>query len=1333
MLILPHEATLTGLTLHWPVAGTTPLTPRRLTVQGLRAGQWVDLAVLQREQAEPASRVECTAGPAIAAVRLTQTPDHAHPAADRRLCLARIELEGARAEPPVVVGVARVAAQCRTELQALRQREDTGRAAAALAVVMQQPKPHGFMGIIDRADLERGRRNVATRGWAKSLAENIRKDADWWLTQSDETLYGLVPSGNPRALCPQFEKGCPLHGGARNSFTATLEKPFVWRCTKGGEEWYDGAVIKHPQSGSEITIRDTGDGWLAPAGFPAPGRRYYFVAAYRYFLIGKLFGSVYEGDGGSRYQGGPAALQLALAYAISGDARYAHKAAVLLNRLAELYRTYDGCIEGPSQRQDGYIGQTFERFTVQQLCLAVDLIWDEVAKDGELHAFFAGKGGTDYAGDGQVSGADFTYNLQRNLLGFFYEYLHRLMPYMDGDFVMYEMTALAAVARVLGNADILAEALDSDLGLGVLLRNSWFRDGRFIYDSTGYNVGNAQTPLLIAEWLHGMSAPPRYPSALDLYHDPAYRMSMLFAFLRAVDCDGRPPQIGDCGGSRAPVLRSLPPYDTNEERAFLRLPEQRPFYGSRLLAASGGDLEAFRAGRADWWLLFHAEETPSLAAGAAAGTVSASHLFDDSGIAILRGGRRPADRQHVCLTFSKGSYGHGHGDKLALNLIRYGYDLTADLGYPTTWTDLKYQGWETHTASHCTVMLDGSAQTGNVCGRLHLYACSAPADVVEASAEDAYPGASLYRRTSALVRNGQGEVLYTADIFRTAGTASRDYLFHGLGRPEELTVTLADPKATWTPQEEGSLAGVDIVPMSRPGLSFLHALQRARTDAGLAAHWQPVLGSEQPDRYLLTRQHFREVVVEFTMVRTGKAAGPRCRATFVYGVPPTPGAPDNRRVIWLDAGSDGLPVGQPVRVRIEISGPTAGVSFDGTPASRGVDVAGNPVDDGALGFLHYYNYAYEYRDLVLTPTEGAALRVDLERELDPAFWRQIDPTYHAATGCLSARDAQTPGMHLYLLGAPGRELIRAQAEGHGVRGNSPMEGHLIVRETASDPARTSIFAGVIETTLNAPPRLQSAAPVSVAPGQEQAWHERAGIAMRVDCVAGPDGDGARTDYLFSALRDDAGFVFASTAGEIRFQGRFGLLTTRGREVTSLFLVGSGHLSCAGRQLVLPAPVRGLITAIEPARDAILVRLDPGSAVPTDAVGRRLLVSHPAFVCPAVYTVEQVEQADADRWRLLLNQPLAVASGEVGSVDPAKGAFATTTPIMKLRVNPRLFDGKHVLAHGAGTTQRLQTAAEDAFVLATPTGLADFAAGARFTVYDIGVDDPIEIVPHGEVH
>ncbi|OGV81791.1 MAG: hypothetical protein A3K19_26360 [Lentisphaerae bacterium RIFOXYB12_FULL_65_16] len=1341
VLVLPRRVSVTAVTLHWPKQGGAILTPRRLLVQGSCDGRWADLAEVRREQPEAVTRAEFAAAAPLEAVRVVLPPDGANPAADRRLWLAGIAVDGTPVEPAAAVDTAKLKAQFEAELRELRQREDAERVAPALAVVMQQRKPRGFMGIIDADDVARGRRNVAARPWAKDAADRIVKDADWWLGQSDEYIYGLVPAGNPRALCPQFEKGCPIHGGARQSFTATLESPYRWRCRKGGEEWYDGAVVKNPKTGVEVTVRDDGNGWLAPDGFAAPGRRYFFVAAYRYFLIGKLFHSPYEGDGGSTYHGGTPVVQLALAYAITGDARYAHKCAVMLNRLAELYRTYDGCIEGPTQRQDGYIGQTSERFLAQNLELAADLIWDEIEKDAPLREFFAAKGNADYDGDGRVTGADLTFNLQRNLFGYVYEYLHRLMPYMDGDFIMYEMTALAVLARVLGNADILAETLESDLGLRVLLTNSWFRDGKFIYDSTGYNVGNAQTPLRIAEWLDGMAVPPRFPAPLDLYHHPDYRMAMLFDFLRYVDCDGRPPQIGDVGGSRARQGRTTPPYDAFDEWALLRLPEQREFYSARLDAASNGDLEGFRRGRADWWLLFHAGEAPAPAPatpGAPLPGEASSHLFDDSGIAILRAGNSPATRQHVPVTFSKGGYAHGHGDKLALNVFRFGYDLTADLGYPTTWTDIKYGGWETHTASHCTVMLDEARQQGNVIGRLHWFATDVGVDAVEASAEPAYAAATLYRRTVAQVRDDQGEALYTIDVFRTAGTTTRDYLFHALGKPEEMTVELADTAAAWTAQPKGSLAGEGVEPMTRAGYSFLFDLQRARTDNGLTARWQPVIRNEQPDRYLLTRKTFRDFTADFNMLRTGKTPGERQRALFAFRV--DPGNVENRCVAWLDAGGavpagepqpDRLFVGKPVQIRVAVAGGQASVFVDGQLKSQVVDPNGTPPAEGAIGFMNYYSYDYEFRDLVITPAGGEPVRVDLARPLDPGVWARIDPTYSADAGSLRASDSEAPTLCLRMLGAPGRDVIRAKAEGYGVRGQSPFEGHLIVRERPSDKASPSVFAGVIEATLGSgPTRVKSIEPVKPASGQETAWAAAAGVAMKV--VTAPQPGEERVDYVFSALSDRAEFAFATDAGDVRFQGRFGFLTTRAKAPGSLMLVGQGHLSCGAKRVDLPAPVLGTVTVMEPDRSTVAVRLDPGSPTPAAVAGQRALVTHPDFASPAVYTVVGSEAGEAGAWRLQLNMPFTVARGVVRSVDPGAGAFAAATPVMKLRVNPHLFDGKYVLAGAKGTPRRLKTAAEAAFVLAAREAIVDFAAGGEFIVWDIGPGDRIEIVPQGSM-
>ncbi len=1056
-LLLPKAIRVTGISVVWARWGSQTLTPTQCILEGLQDCKWVSLKVLSFASAEPTTTVELP-GVVLCGIRLIQPPGAVRAEADRRMGVAELHVIGEPIDPIRHHDVEAARRALVSELRHQRRQEDGLRVAPCIATVMKVPKSQGYMGIIDRTDLQRGRRNVSSRTWARLLADQIIRDANWWTAQTDAYVRGLLPEGNPRALCPSFEKGCPIHGGARQTFRATLESGYRWTCGKGGEVWYDGAVIRNPETGESVIVRDDGHGWVAPKGFLNPGTRYHFVAAYRYYLLGKLFSSPYEPDGGSAYQGMTPVMALALAHAITGEPSYAHKAAVMLNRLAELYRFFDGTVEGPSQRQDGYIGQTFERFLVQNLILSCDLIWDQLEEDVELREFFQKQGGADYDGDGQVTGADLRYNLQRNLLGYVYEYLHRLMPYFDGDFLMYEMTGLAGLAKVLGNPDIAVEVLDSDVGLRTMLNNSWFRDGKFIYDASGYNVGNAQTPLLIAEWIHGFQCAPRFDVPVDVYNDPACPMGSLFHFLRHIDCDGRVPMIGDTGATRGKLLHTVPQYSPCDERAMIRLPRQRKEYLNRLLSATGGDIEKYREGRADWWLLFHAEPVEAPPRPEAPMTArSQSHLFDDGGIAILRAGSHAETRQHVCLTLSKGSYGHGHGDKLAINLFRYGYDLSADVGYPSTWTDLKCSGWETHTASHCTVMLDEQPQRFSTIGRLHLFAAEPPCDVVEASAERAYAQATLYRRTVAIVRDDDGEPLYTLDLFRVAGAKTRDYHFHSLGTPEDLNVRGSSGTLVWTKQVRGSLAGPNVTPMSQGGYGFLYDVQTAEGSAPFTAVWEPKLNTLQPDRYLLSRRSYRDCTVEFKITRTPGASGRQERAVFVFTA--SPSDIGNRRVIMLPVES--LPVGKAVAVRVEMRGSRAQMTFDGRPVGR-VDVSGQPGDSGSLGFLHYYNYAFEYRDLRIISKDESPLTVDLSRPLADEAWSRIDPTYETKEGVLTVRDCESVSLYLHMTGSPGRTIIRASAEGPGVRGHSPIEGHLVIRDRPADTTRATHFWAVLE-------------------------------------------------------------------------------------------------------------------------------------------------------------------------------------------------------------------------------------------------------------------------------
>ena len=133
---------------------------------------------------------------------------------------------------------------------------------------------------------------------------------------------------------------------------------------------------------------------------------------------------------------------------------------------------------------------------------------------------------------------------------------------------------------------MIRQALEAPTGLYNVMSNSFFRDGKFWYDSISYSTGNIREALDAAEWTLGFHDGAHFPSPVDLYHDPRFRLREMMEFARAVDCDGRVPMIGDTGGGRNSVLRT--PYSLEDEIGFLRLPEARDLYVRRLLAAAAG-------------------------------------------------------------------------------------------------------------------------------------------------------------------------------------------------------------------------------------------------------------------------------------------------------------------------------------------------------------------------------------------------------------------------------------------------------------------------------------------------------------------------------------------------------------------------------------------------------------------------------------------------------------------------------------------------------------------------------------------------------------------------
>ncbi len=835
-VVFPSHARVDRLVIYWG-KGRLPESSRKVEVQGRVDGAWVFIAA--RDIPEPEFKTLLVFDPVqVEAVRIWQDVNCGAEAASGRMHVAQFEVYGAFVEGSVV--------DCLKIRDALREEwEDNFRAARreitreVLDRIDRSPGERPSAGPVGADEIARARRNRAATVWGRKQAEKILKDASWWLDKGDDFIYGMIPTLNPRAISPSYERGCPIHGGGRKCMRTNTALDYRWQCVIGGEWWYNGAVVKNPATGERVEVWDDDDGWIAPEGFANPGTIYHFNSAWRYYALSKLFFHPYELTIASpdAYTGDTAVVQLSRAYAITGDERYAHRAGVMLNRLAEVYRFYNGTVDEQRPLTRGYLVQvSWEEMPIYNCMTACDLVMDSMLQDEALLAFFRSKGDCDYNGDGRLDSEDIRYNIRHNLFGYMYEWLHRAMAIQTGDYIIREGLVLWALGDLLANEELVEEAIEGRCGLAVNLTNNTFRDGKWWYDAPGYTVSSITRTIL--DRLFSMKD-------ADRIRDSRLRIRESIEFARNIYCDGRIPAIGDTGGgdSRMKVLDPLANCDV-EELAYIHTGDAG--YRKRLLALSEGNVDRVRARYADANLLFHADPVR----GETEKYVPRTALFHDSGVAILRTGDDIASRKHLVLNYGKGSGGHGHRDKLSINLITFGYDLACDLGYPTTFTHKKVDGWEKHTASHATVCIDGQAQE-LATGSLRFYGRMPGMQAVCASGKRAYPGcAEVYERTLVMV-DAPGSDAYVVDLFRVRGGATHDYMFRSLSGDVGEDFRMEFPAGTETVrQARGTAAGEDVAFGTSPGLGFIKDVGRTFCDGLWSATWR--VGDEENTGIRLT-------------------------------------------------------------------------------------------------------------------------------------------------------------------------------------------------------------------------------------------------------------------------------------------------------------------------------------------------------------------------------------------------------------------------------------------------------------------------------------------------
>ncbi len=675
--------------------------------------------------------------------------------------------------------------------------------------------------------------NVEKFDWAANEQKNAIAAAERWLNVSDEELWALVTSQElPRAsitnegvLYKANQPGCPncgpeaLKHGSRWWKHDTANAPWKLKCPNCGElypkndfyAFYKTALDEHG-----MFRRNLGDrSLLFNAEHPDPddplhklyvddgygmvdekGNVHHIIASYCQWAQWR--GTIY-----------PALAVLARAYTLTGEPKYAHKCAVLLDRIADVYpeMNFRPLHDLGFQHSQGGTGQgriegcIWETFVAQRFAHCYDLIYDGIQNDESLLNFCSQQAKNYQLGD-KTTIAAICRHIEDNLL------MEALKSCRDGRIrgnVGMTHTSLATSAIALDRADVTEEWLD------------WLFD-------------------------------PRFPGEYSNHKSP-----VSWVLIEGLDRDG---MGGECGGygfiwtgrmqELAQILSSYPDYTKHDVVADYPKLKQTFFIEPRLncldavvpnIGDSGATGTWGRRGRASTFAqgykLYRDPRLATIAWREVKGNIGRLRLTDDifeadpealgKEIAAVAKGEEyglnsdhtgrygqavlqtdsPIDGRAVWIHYGYAK-GHSHADCLNIGLFAENIAMMPELGYPEyTGSWPKRGAWTSNTISHNTLQVNNSRSAYSPGGKITLFAVQPPLRTIEVSSLTAYANIQTYRRTVALV-DVTDTNSYVLDVFRARGGNSHRLSYHGAS--ETATVAGIAP----VKQAGGTFAGPDI-------------------------------------------------------------------------------------------------------------------------------------------------------------------------------------------------------------------------------------------------------------------------------------------------------------------------------------------------------------------------------------------------------------------------------------------------------------------------------------------------------------------------------------------
>ena len=691
-----------------------------------------------------------------------------------------------------------------------------------------------------------GRARARTDAWASQLRDQAVEAAQPWRRMSDDELWSLMFGPTLRRSwmvwssghCPACHHDVPMY----NWQIDPLARPWKVRCPHCAEQFpkndfhafyqsgldehgifdpslADRALLfnaDHPDPADPLHSFGVDDG----NGYAEGEARWWFVATY--LVYGQWKQLVL---GGIRH--------LSMAYALTGDATYAHKAGVLLDRVADLYPTFDFKVEGvmyEGPAHAGYVSTWHDACEeARELALAYDRVFDALRCDSALAAFLDHKAQQFGLATPKATPLDVCRNIERGILRDTLANPHKIRS-------NYPRTeaAVCLIHMVLGWPDNRAEVmalLDPTVEQATAVDGVTGEKGLSGYSSftiQGLAMLLGQISRIEPNFLPDMLR--RHPNLRDTYR---FFVDTWCWLPIAGDATRRYyPLVGDCGAFA----------QTTEQYAGVVLQTDQGVGSGEMSYALGPSMVTF------FQQLYDATGDPAYlqvlyhANGNSADGLPYD-LFADDALAFQQTVRDVIAREgtalrvssvnkqhwHLALLRSKSAVAwlkydnglrHGHLDGLNLGLFAKGLDLMPDFGYPPVhrggWGGRNFD-WYVGSLSHNTVVVDGQPQQRDQAGRTTLWRADGEVQAIRVAAPELI-GGGRFERTIVLVDISDHDA-YLLDVFRVTGGHDHARFMHSsFGRITTSGLSLVPARATdLAPYASAILRNDQFDPSPAPG------------------------------------------------------------------------------------------------------------------------------------------------------------------------------------------------------------------------------------------------------------------------------------------------------------------------------------------------------------------------------------------------------------------------------------------------------------------------------------------------------------------------------------